>query len=302
MLLVLSALWPVFALLVIGFMCRRLAFPGEGFWVPAEKLTYFLLFPVLLVDKLARANWDGLPIYEIVLVVLILLGAASLLSYLSRSLIRLDGASFTSLYQGGVRFNTYVGLAAVAALYGPSGVAISGIVIAVMIPVINVLCVLVFSANTASNVRPLEVIKTLIKNPLILSCLLGISLNLSGLGLPDSISSVSVLIGQMALPLGLLCVGAGLSLSALRSAQSAMWVSSMIKLVLSPVIVYLFSRWMGIAPELAAILLVFSAVPTAPSSYILARQLGGNADMMSAIITAQTLLSMCTLPLLLAFL
>lgn len=302
MLLVLSALWPVFALLVIGFICRRLAFPGEGFWAPAEKLTYFLLFPVLLVDKLARADWDGLPIYDIVIVVLVLLGAASLLSYLSRILIPLDGASFTSLYQGGVRFNTYVGLAAVAALYGPSGVAVSGIVIAIMIPVINVLCVLVFSANTASNVRPSEVIKTLIKNPLILSCLLGIALNLSGFGLPDWISSISVLIGQMALPLGLLCVGAGLSLSALRAAQSAMWVSSVIKLVLSPVVVYFFSRWIGVAPELVAILLVFSAVPTAPSSYILARQLGGNADMMSAIITAQTLLSMFTLPLLLAFL
>ncbi len=300
MLLVLSALWPVFALLVIGFFCRRYAFPGDSFWAPAEKLTYYLLFPVLLIEKLANSNWEGVPIAQLGLAVAVLLLGATSLSFLCRFFMRIDGPSFTSLYQGGVRFNTYVALAAVSALYGGGSVAISAVIIAMMIPVINVLCVVVFSANTASNVSVTAVLGTLLKNPLIISCLVGISLNVSGLGLPNWASSVSQLLGQMALPLGLLCVGAGLSVAALKSSQSSIWAASLIKLVLSPLLVYMLGTWMGFDPYLLSILLVFASVPTAPSGYILARQLGGNAEMMSAIITMQTLFSMLSMPIILS--
>lgn len=297
---ILTALWPVFALLCIGYGIRRLNFPDDSFWEPAEKLIYFLLFPVLLVYKLSLAEIAAVPIFEVAAAVVGLLAAGSMLLIVVQRLRPLSGAAFTSVYQGGMRFNTYVGLAASAALYGDDSLAIAAVVIALMVPLLNVLCVLIFSAYTQRESSVASTLKALCKNPLILACLLGISLNLSGLGLPSMVSSVAQLLSGMALPLGLLAVGAGLNLTALRSAGGSVIYSSIIKLLLFPLLMLLICSLFIDSYLVAAVLVLFSALPTASTAYILARQLGGDAPMMAAIITAQTILSFLTIPVVLA--
>lgn len=279
-----------------------MVFPGEGFWQPAEKLTYFVLFPVLLVNKLGSSDMTGVPVFDIAVAVSLLLLVGTLLCFLVRYGVVFSAAGFTSFYQGSVRFNTYVAMAAAAALFGGQAVAISAVIIAFMIPLINVLCVIVFSTQVSSSQGVTAVLSTLLRNPLILSCLLGIGLNLSGIGVPQMVASVAGLLGSMALPLGLLAVGAGLNLHALHSVRSAVWVSSLIKLLIFPLIMYFICTLLELSSLLTGLLLVFSSVPTAPSGYILARQLGGDSEMMAAIITGQVLLSMVTLPLILGML
>lgn len=279
-----------------------MVFPGEGFWQPAEKLTYFVLFPVLLVNKLGSSDMTGVPVFDIAVAVSLLLLVGTLLCFLVRYGVVFSAAGFTSFYQGSVRFNTYVAMAAAAALFGGQAVAISAVIIAFMIPLINVLCVIVFSTQVSSSQGVTAVLSTLLRNPLILSCLLGIGLNLSGIGVPQMVASVAGLLGSMALPLGLLAVGAGLNLHALHSVRSAVWVSSLIKLLIFPLIMYFICTLLELSSLLTGLLLVFASVPTAPSGYILARQLGGDSEMMAAIITGQVLLSMVTLPLILGML
>ncbi|SIS86412.1 AEC family transporter [Neptunomonas antarctica] len=297
---VLSALWPVFALLILGFVARRTDFPGDAFWEPAEKLTYFVLFPVLLVNKLGAADMSDVAVVDIAVAVSVLLLSGTLFCFIARYWMGLSSAGFTSFYQGSVRFNTYVALATAAAVYGDAAVAISAVIIAFMIPLINLLCVMVFSMFTSNAPTLSSLLKNLIKNPLIMSCLVGISLNVSGIGIHKEFASVAGLLGAMALPLGLLAVGAGLNIHALRTAQLAVWCSSLIKLLLLPFVMYCFCIFMGFSSLITGLLLIFSSVPTAPSGYILARQLGGDASMMAAIITGQTLLSMLTLPFILS--
>lgn len=295
-------LWPVFALLMLGVLARRFDFPGEGFWPLAEKATYFVLFPVLLVARLSQADIGGVSIGGIALAVLLLLLGGSLLCYLLRPLLKLDGGEFTSFYQGGVRFNTYVGLASVAALYGEAGLAVSAVIIAFMIPLLNVFCVLVFTlhAGGSSGLRP--ILRNVIRNPLILASVFGMLLNYSGIGMPPLARPVAELLGQMALPLGLLAVGAGLSLRALRAVGPALLGASVIKLVLFPVLALALGQWLSLGEQAQNLLVLFAALPTASSAYILARQLGGDAPMMAAIITGQTLLSAITIPLMLGWL
>ncbi|NVK44329.1 MAG: AEC family transporter [Oceanospirillaceae bacterium] len=295
-------LWPVFALLMLGVLARRLDFPGEAFWPLAEKATYFVLFPVLLVSRLSQADISAVSVAAIGVAVLLLLLAGSACCYLLRPLLRLPGPSFTSFYQGAMRFNTYVGLATVAALHGAPGVAVSAVIIAFMIPLLNVLCVLVLSyhAGAAAGLGP--VLRNLVRNPLILACLLGMVLNYSGIGMPALVRPVADLLGQMALPLGLLAVGAGLSLRALRSVGPALVAASSVKLLLFPLIALGIAHWLGLSALGSSLLVLFAAMPTASSAYILARQLGGDAPMMAAIITGQTLLSALTIPVMLGWL
>lgn len=296
---IITALWPVFALLLLGFWARRSGFPGEGFWTPAERATYYVLFPALLVDRLAQASLGGAAALQLAATVLLWLLAGAALCLLLKPLLRLPAAAYTSFFQGALRFNTYVALAITAALYGDAGIVHAAVITAVMIPLLNLFCVLVFAATAAQRPSPARLLRLLASNPLILACLLGITLAQSGIGLPAAVGSVLELLGRMALPLGLLAVGAGLNLQALRRSGRALWLASLVKLLLMPLLAWLLAYAVGLDASMSAVLLVFAAVPTATSAYILARQLGGDAGLMAAIITAQTLLAMLSLPLLL---
>lgn len=299
---ILTALWPLFALLLLGYLARRFDFPGAAFWPPAERATYYVLFPALLVSRLGRAELGGAQTVQLILAVLGLLVAGSILLLAVRPLLRLPNAGFTSVFQGSMRFNTYVALAAGAALIPGQGVALAAVVTAVMIPTLNLLCVLVFAWFGAAKPTLRGVLGTLATNPLILACLTGILLNVSGVGLPLAVGSVLDLLGGMALPLGLLAVGAALDLRSLRQSGPVVIFSAFVKLLLLPVGAFTLSALMGLDPASSQVLLVFFSVPTATASYILARQLGGDAPLMANIITAQTLISMVTMPVMLKLL
>lgn len=295
MLSVVTVLWPVFALLLAGAGMRRFGFPGDGFWQPAERLTYYFLFPALLIHSLGQASLSGHESLVLMLAVLLLLGVGTLACYALRHFLQLQNAAFTSFYQGSVRFNTFVALAVCSAQFGTAGVALAAVVAAVMIPSLNLLCVLVFAHNADRQPTLGGVLKTLLTNPLILASVLGVGINLAG-GLPALMQPFFVLLSQMALPLGLLSVGAALNLSALRRSGRGMLFSILIKLFLFPLFAALIAWLLGLSSLAAGVFIIFATIPTATSAYILSRQLGGDAPLMAAIITAQTLLSMLTIP------
>lgn len=299
---IIIALWPVFALLLLGFLARRSGFPGEGFWQPAEKATYYVLFPALLVERLASALLAGADSIRLVALVVVVLVVAAVLCCVCKPLLRLTAPAFTSFFQGSVRFNTYVALAVTAALHGSEGIVLAAVITAVMIPLLNLFSVLAFALTSEQAFSPRQLLITLAGNPLILACLLGIALSLSGVVLPLGMSSVLELLGRMALPLGLLAVGAGLNLRALRGGGRALVAASLIKLLLLPLLAFALAGLWQLDPLTTSVVVIFAAVPTATSAYILARQMGGDAELMAGIITAQTLISMLTLPVVLILL
>ncbi|MFY0678717.1 MAG: AEC family transporter [Neptuniibacter sp.] len=294
---IVSALWPVFALILLGYIARRVDFPGESFWSQAEKATYFILFPVLLVYKLSQADMSAVDLDVIALSVILLIVAGSFITFLLKPVISSNAEGFTSVYQGSVRFNTYVGLAASVALFGSDGLAIAAVIMAIMIPSLNLCCVLVFAVYTHKAKGVSSAFAAIAKNPLIIGSLSGLLLNQSGLGLPGFVEPVFELLSRMALPLGLLAVGAGLSFKVLKDCSKELVGSSVVKLLLMPLIAVGIAAAFGLDTLSSQLLLLYAALPTATSAYILARQMGGDAPMMAAIITGQTLISMCTMPL-----
>lgn len=299
----LNALVPVFAVIVLGHALRRVGFPGDGFWPQAERITYYLLFPALLVNKLAQADFGGadtLPMAAALVLATLAAGGGLLLL---RGRMGYRGPAFSSVFQGGVRMNTYVGLAVVAALYGDRGLTLAAVAMVAMIPVINLLCVPVVAGMSENgNGGWGRLAAELGKNPLILGCVIGFAVNLSGLRLHASLYEALAVVGRAALPMGLLAVGAGLKPRSLGSGIGPTLWSSAVKLLLLPLMAALLCHLFGAGGTALSVAVVFTALPTAVSSYILARQLGGDADLMAAIITAQTLLSIITLPAAIALL
>lgn len=296
----LNALGPVFLVIVLGIVLKRLAFPAAGFWPELERLIYYFLFPTMLVARLAQANLSQVPMVNVVATVVVTLVLMSAFILLARPWLASTSAAFTSVYQGGMRFNTYVGLAVVAQLYGDAEIALAAVIIAVMIPLLNVFCVLVFAFYTGDDKPSIgPTLKALGRNPLIVACFIGIALNVTGIGLPGWSAPFADIIARTALPLGLMAVGVGLNLMALREAHWPLLCACLLKLVAMPFVAACVATWFGLAVDQRAVVLLFMALPTASSAYILARQLGGDTDLMAAIITAQTLLAMVTLPLML---
>ncbi len=297
---VLLALAPIVLLIGLGAAMRRRAFLPDAFWPQAERLSYFVLLPALFVHGLATSDLGGVPVAELALVLAGSIVATSALLVLARPLVPVDGPAFTSVFQGGIRFNNYVGITMAAGLFGAKGVALAAVANAAIVPTVNVLCVLVFARFGAARPSLTGVLRQLATNPLILGCAIGISLKVTGLGLPPGIEGTLRALGQASLPLGLLCVGAALEFGSARSWLAPTLMASFVKFVGLPAVTLAACLATGLTGTAAVIALLFHALPTAASSYILARQLGGDAPLMAGITAIQTLLAALVIPIALA--
>lgn len=295
----LIALSLVFGLIVSGYVLRRLRIPGDGFWPLAENATYYVFLPALLLVSLATADvavGDALPMFSVLIAATL---AVAAISHLLRPLLSVEGPGFGSVFQGAVRSNTYLGIAAAFAAYGDQGLPLAAIAIAALIPLGNVLSVIVVARCNPTYAPNAGIAGALIKNPIILACVAGLAVNGLELNLPAPVRFSLETLGKIALPLGLLVVGAGLRVRAALEARALTLASSALKLVAMPAIAFALCLPFALTGPHAVVAVLFAALPSAGSSYVLAGQMGGDATLMASILTVQTLISFLVLPLLL---
>lgn len=297
---ILTSLLPVFVIIICGYGFKKSGFPGDDFWPGAERMVYYFLYPALLFSSSAGASWE---FYSVASMVWAILGAlfvmSSLLLLLRPKLAKKD-AAFTSVFQGSLRFTSYIGFAAAFSLFGDEGLYLAAVFITVMIPVVNVLCVMVLVRYGGQKSGWYWIFTTVIKNPLILACLAGMAFNLLGLQLPAMAENFTTIIGRGSLPLGLLAVGASLQVTAIKKAGREVVYASLLKLVLMPLLMWLCCTLLEVDKLSTAVAVLFAALPGSPLSYILAKQLGGDTGLMSSIIAVQTGISMVSLPVVIA--
>jgi len=287
------AIWPVFALILMGYLMARRSLPGVGFWPAAESLNYFLLFPALLLSSLAKAPLQSPDLPRLGIAAAGLILAAMVALMVGHWLRPMQPARFGPAVQGVVRFNTYLAFAVLSALEIHDGFAKAAVYLAVAVPLVNVLAVVALSGG----VRPLPILRAVFGNPLIMACLAGFVLAYFRLDLPPGGLDLLRLLGQGSLPLGLLCVGAALRPSALGGDMLALVVLSVMRLAAMPMAAMGTAHLTGLDPTATLVLVVFSAVPTAPTAYVLTRKMGGDSTLMAGLVTAQTLASLISLPI-----
>ena len=304
MALVIAALLPVFLLIVLGFILKRSLLRLETQWHGLERLTYYVLFPVLLVQTLVKADLSNVPVAGV--------GGALLLSALLMSLLCLglrpllarcavDGPAFTSIFQGATRWQTYVALSVSGNLYGDTGLALASVAMVAIIPLVNVFSVAVLAHYAASEKQSVRAVAmTVVRNPLIWACAIGLALNVLHVPLPRIWHEVADALGRSSLAIGLLVTGAGLQLAGMFRPSLAASVAVFLKLVLMPVLAIALALWFGLTGSNLAIVAVCSAVPASSSAYVLARQMGGDAPLLAQIITLQTILAAFTMPIVIA--
>ncbi len=299
----LTSLISVFLVILAGFAARQSRFIEDGAWRGFEAVTYHILIPALVIHTLAFVKLDGLPVARIGGALVFGAVTMTALTLALRGLLArrdVDGPAFTSIYQGAVRWNTFIALAVASHQFGSTGVALMAVVIATLIPVVNVMSVLVLSRHARGEPFDLRATAlTLMRNPFIWSCAVGIARNpLSGF-IPQSFGSAVEIIGRGALAAGLLVVGSGLDLKQLAKPAFSHWLATGLKLLVMPALVLGAATVLGLTGAALSVALIAATVPTAAASYIMARQMGGDAPLMAEIITLQTVLAMITMPVIL---
>jgi malonate transporter len=297
------SLLPVFLLIALGAVLARTFFPSAVMWAPLERLVYFVLFPPLLFQTIVTAELEEGEALRLAVAFLVAILAMAAILLAIRRLLPLSGASFSSVFQGAIRWNSYVSLGIVAALLGHRGVALAAVAFATMVPTVNLLSVWVitrYAGDTPAAGR--AVARALVGNPLIIACLGGLLFVGLGIPVPDVIIRTFKLMGDSTIALGLLAVGAALDFGHMRASGLATTVTIVLKLLVMPLLMALACVLLGVTGDARMVAIVCASVPPASSAYILARQLGGDASLMATLVTALTLASIVTVPLALLFL
>lgn len=300
MLAILTSLIPVFLVIGLGFALKRRSFPGEEIWAPLDQLNYYVLFPALLLHTLANADLSSFDIWPMAGAMACGQLSMVLVLIIGRRFYTMKGPEFSSVFQGAVRWNSFVALAAIASMYGPHGLTLAAVAVAVLVPISNTMSVMALTRYAMGMTsRPLALAKLLAKNPLLIACVVGIALNASGLGLAEPLDVTARILGSASLTLGLLSVGSGLRIGHVVEEKWAVIYTSGLKLIGMPLLMMGFCMLFGVTGLPRLVVLICSAVPGATSSYVLARQLGGHMELMASLITGGTVLAVITMPFML---
>jgi malonate transporter len=290
-------LLPDFLLILCGFLLCRYTPLNRPVWDAAEKLVYYLLFPVLLFNSIVRTPLQFGQTADLALAgVATVLGGVAL-AYGLKLAPGVDARCHASGAQVAFRFNSIIGLVLAERLLGTPGVASIALVIALCVPICNVAAVWPLARQGGHGY-----LGELARNPLILATVAGLAANLLGLKLPEPAALTLHRIGQAALPLGLMAVGAGLRLGAMKEAPGLAAALLAIRHLLLPLWALALAALLHLPPAQRLVLVIFAALPTASSCYVLAIRMGGHGPLVAGLVTMSTLIGMVALPLWLALL
>ncbi len=285
-------LLPDFLLILAGFLLCRYTALDRPIWEAAERLVYYLLFPVLLFNSVVRTPLDPGATAQLALGGIATVSCGIVLAYALKHLRGVDPLAHASGAQVAFRFNSFIALAVAERLQGAQGVAWVALLVALCVPICNVAAVWPLARHGGHGY-----LKELSRNPLIIATVAGLIANVAGLSFPHPVALTLNRIGLAALPLGLMAVGAGLRLGALREWPKLAAGLITIRHLILPLVALGLSALLHLPPPQRMILLMFSALPTASSAYVLAARMGGRADFVAGLVTLSTLVGMFSLPM-----
>ena len=302
MVAVFESLLPVFMIVALGWALRRYGVVPREQWEGVERLGYWVLFPTLLFHALISVDLAALSLDALIVAYLAALAVIFLLLFLlniarGRGLV-MDGPSYSSVFQTTSRWNAFIALALMDKYAGAEGLAVVALVIAFTVLPLNVINVLVVTRSVAregSGWR--HALAATARNPMILGAFAGLLVNLLSVPVYGPVRVAVDLTAQAGLGIGLLTVGAGLRIRTVFRPRVDMLFGLVGKMVVFPVLVLGFGLMAGLSGVPLVAAMACAATPTAMNGYIVARMLGGDADLYATTSAAQSLLGLVSIPL-----
>jgi malate permease and related proteins len=305
---VVNSLAPIFLLVALGTALKSSGFFDASFFKNLTRFTFWFALPALLIDKIAAGDWVGATLFRGALLLLIVSLICVALARAAAVPLRVPSASLGAFLQGSFRSNiAFIGLPVI--LYaladgGPGLETVAVVTVALTTIWYNVFGILVLAFSRPRAGRLIAHLarssRDALLNPLMIACLAGFLLRALPWDLPVAARRSLGALGQAALPLALLTVGARLSLAPLRHSAGPAVVAALLKTVLCPALGWWIGPRIGLTGPPLAAALIFLGCPTAVTSYIMADMMGHDGELAGQIVVVSTLMSAATLTTLLA--
>ncbi|MDD7833840.1 AEC family transporter [Paenarthrobacter sp. AB444] len=298
MTLVTTAIVPILLLLAAGALLRQRVLTDPGFWRGLEWMSYRVFTPALFVLSIADTDLTVVPLGPLLLSLAAPILAVTCILIALRRPLRATGPQLTSVVQGAIRINTYIGLIFASTLHGQGGVAVFALASTIVVPLVNVISVSMLTAygDKARNPKRKSAWREFLENPLIQGCAVGLALNFADLPLPEFLKATAEMLAAPALACGTLIAGAALHFTFRKRDTIDVGLATVLKLVILPLSTVAIAIPLGVTGASLASTVLICAVPTAPSAYVLASRMGGDTRLMASITAIQTILAMVTLP------
>lgn len=296
---IVAGLVPIAAAIGLGWIVRKTGLVTTDLWTGVTRLSYVVLLPALIFETIAQADIGALPTGRFFAAAGAGFLAMAGIALALKPFLRTDGPTFTSVFQGAIRWNGFVILALAQAALSMEQAALAALVFVPTIPLINIMAVAALSVwgSRGGSLRVAPVLFRIVTNPLILGTVAGLAVSTFPLKPPDAFFQTAELVGRAALPLILLSVGAGLEFSSVRTNPGLLAVAVGLKLIVAPAVFILIGQGLGLDTATVVVLAAVGAAPGAASSYVLARELGGNAELTAGHVTVTTILAFISLPI-----
>ncbi|EER21765.1 MULTISPECIES: AEC family transporter [Rickettsia] len=293
---------PIFLITLLGSIIKNKWLTSEEFWRGIEKLSYFVLFPAMLFNYVSTADLSVASIIKLVVALIISTILVSIGLIIYQKKYNIDKVQFTSIFQGSIRYNSYIFFGVSSPLLGPSGLSIVAVISSYMIIFTNILSVMIFAyyipnKSVTNTIRTSFVLmmKLIVRNPLIIASLVGFVFNYSNLELHLGLKKTLDSLSNAALAIGMLNVGAGLNFTIRQELLHNVMFTSFVKLVAFPLVSVVVLWLMSIDGLDRSVGILYSCLPCASTAYVLSRQLDGDPDSMASIITFTTFFSVVTI-------
>jgi len=287
---ILLLLLPDFSLIALGALMYRITRWGNEFWSGLEKLVYYLLFPALLFLSTARLQLHFDTTGKLLLAGMLACLGGIVLTWLGKPFINTAPITYASGMQTAYRFNSYMALALASRLGGQEGVSLMALLLGFGVPLCNMAAVHALAHRSGNVLRELK------KNPLLIATASGLLFSAAGLHLPELLEAALSRLGMASIALGLLTVGAGLRLSSASDNKLMSAYFTAIKLLAVPALGYGLGCSLALPALQLQIVVLFCALPTAASCYVLATRMGGDGPATAFLISLGTLASAVTIP------
>lgn len=287
-------LLPDFGIILMGYLLGNYSKLDEEVWKSVEVLVYFLLFPVLLFSSINKSPldfWVSAPLIEAgLLLAMCTIALSYSLVHLPWIKSHIDVLKHAGSAQVAFRFNSFIALALAQRLFGEIGLIKISILLGITIPLLNVAAVWPMAKSSE-----LGFLRELSRNPLVLATLSALAFNLLGLHIPSLIDTALSKVGSASIPLGLMAAGASLHLSKLREELPLGLGLLGIRHAIAPMLAFLLATQLGLPIMEGSLLIVFSALPTASSSFVLTSRMGFDGNYVAGLVTLSTLLGIASL-------
>jgi predicted permease len=272
-------------------------------WTGLEKLSFRILIPALIIRSIAHSDMTLKSSGLYVVTMLVAFTVAGMLTLLLRMALpktAIGNPQLSSMFQAVTRWNALITLPVAAQLFGPAGLTTISIAMAFLIPFINIVNIAALATLLAGQFSVGNVLKAIALNPLIIASVIGLLLNISNIPIPAPIDTTLEMTARAALAVGLLCVGAGFNMRRLFHLNWQIVWAVALKSVLAPALVMALAQIFGLGQMEILCAMLVVATPTATNGYIIARQMGGDAELYAIILNWQLVVAIIAFPVMIA--